>query len=802
MLRLVTSESCHPPCVSAFQLFHHYIELIRALSSRIKHLESQVNSIQSTLSDLVTAIRSSSMVAPSQQQQLGNSVSPQGFYPSPASSHQRDGSGKPISSGSNQNHSHNSGLNVTGTGGMGVYDEPVIVPNLDGFGPSSSTHPSHTAPASNVNNIVVPRPDSLMRLNNYGSSATTSDYRTSFGTSNARGSMRLDSFSGVGGQRDTLDPRSTPNPNLNPSTQMWDESGFAIPTRPATGASFGEYTNTTGWEYPFEASGMGSLLPGDALRDAQQDQHHPGQSTSLTPGRSRRKTEFKTSNSTSVNASPMNSDGEEEDGLATSMITAPLANMSSMAGLAEAAVERARAERMVSKVGNESGAGGSADNENGREGENKAGASRGRGGKRGVEGDDGGSATTKAVEGKTDDGRQAKKRKTDKSTDDAVFVVPKDPIQRAAAALNPPGIIVESHRSGKGKKTRKHVHAFPDVVSLGIVQEEEARQLFDLYFSGSNAFLPIYDPSYDTWDSLRLRSPFSLSAIIAVGARVRDGGGPISEVQRASTEHARKIGLGTMWTPVARIEAVQATLVLAGFSQNGWLPSGHAVRLGLDMEINHSFMKLLRGKMGAGKSAAQLEEERDLVIQARCWFTLYMIEHQMSYGTGRPAILREDASIAECRRFLDHPLSIATDVRLISTVEMIALRAPLHIVLTTSPEEPVSQETVVRLQQANGAFDRWLTYWERVMIERYGKAQNDFFMESLLAQRSYASLFINSQLLRGIKDAADVKKMPPDKRDLAIKAMRNAQSCLEIAIRGENYRAGLKYGVSSRYSRQ
>jgi hypothetical protein len=685
---------------------------------------------------------------------------------------------------------------------MGVYDEPVIVPNLDGFGPSSSTHPGNTAPASNVNNIVVPRPDSLMRLNNYGSSATTSDYRTSFGTSNARGSMRLDSFTGVGGQRDTLDPRSTPNPNLNPSTQMWDESGFAIPTRPATGVSFGEYTNTTGWDYPFEASGMGSLLPGDALRDAQHDQQHPGQTTSLTPGRSRRKTEFKTSNSTSVNASPMNSDGEEEDGLATSMITAPLANMSSMAGLAEAAVERARAERMVSKVGNESGAGGSAYNENGREGENKAGASRGRGGKRGVEGDDGGSATTKAVEGKTDDGRQTKKRKTEKSTDDAVFVVPKDPIQRAAAALNPPGIIVESHRSGKGKKTRKHVHAFPDVVSLGIVQEEEARQLFDLYFSGSNAFLPIYDPSYDTWDSLRLRSPFSLSAIIAVGARVRDGGGPISEVQRASTEHARKIGLGTMWTPVARIEAVQATLVLAGFSQNGWLPSGHAVRLGLDMEINHSFMKLLRGKMGAGKSAAQLEEERDLVIQARCWFTLYMIEHQMSYGTGRPAILREDASIAECRRFLDHPLSIATDVRLISTVEMIALRAPLHIVLTTSPEEPVSQETVVRLQQANGAFDRWLTYWERVMIERYGKAQNDFFMESLLAQRSYASLFINSQLLRGIKDAADVKKMPPDKRDLAIKAMRNAQSCLEIAIRGENYRAGLKYGVSSGYPRQ
>lgn len=655
-----------------------------------------------------------------------------------------------------------------------------------------------------------------MRLNNYGSSTNTADYRGSFDTSNTRGSNRVLS-QGPHGPRGTMDPRttissSTSGPNLmgkTPTpTRMWDESGFAIPTRPVTGsaasAGFGEYTNNAGWEYGFAQEGMGGLIPGPGeSQDAHYQQHQPRQppppppaplQPGSTPTRSRLKTELK-SVETSLNASPSNSDDEGEDGLVTHMITAPLANMSSMAGLAEAAVERARAERSGGKVSGGLEGGRDSVDEMGKEEESsKTGPMRGKGGKRGVEQEDVQAGADKAGDGKKDEsGRQTKKRKTDKP-DDAVFVVPKDPIQRAAAALNPPGIIVESHRSGKGKKTRKHVHAFPDVVSLGIVPEDEARQLYDLYFSGSNAFLPIYDPVYDTWDSLRLRSPFSLSAIIAVGARVRDGGGAVSEVQRASTEHARKIGLGTMWTPVARIEAVQATLVLAAFSQNGWLPSGHAVRLGLDMEINHSFMKLLRGRMGAGKTPAQLEEERDLVIQARCWFTLYMIEHQMSYGTGRPAILREDASIAECRRFLDHPLSIATDVRLISTVEMIALRAPLHIVLTTSPEEPVSQETVVRLQQANGAFDRWLSYWRRVMVERYGKAHNDFFLESLLAQRSYASLFINSQLLRGIKDAADVKRMPPDKRELAIQAMRNAQSCLEIAIRGENYRAGFKFG--------
>jgi hypothetical protein len=58
--------------------------------------------------------------------------------------------------------------------------------------------------------------------------------------------------------------------------------------------------------------------------------------------------------------------------------------------------------------------------------------------------------------------------------------------------------------------------------------------------------------------SLRLRSPFSITAMIMVGARVRDGGGPVSDVQRACRQHAQRIGVGTLFNPVARIEAVQA----------------------------------------------------------------------------------------------------------------------------------------------------------------------------------------------------------------------------------------------------
>lgn len=46
----------------------------------------------------------------------------------------------------------------------------------------------------------------------------------------------------------------------------------------------------------------------------------------------------------------------------------------------------------------------------------------------------------------------------------------------------------------------------------------------------------------------------------------------------------------------------------------------------------------------------------------------------MSFGNGRPPIIREDVTIHRCREFLNHPLAIETDWRLISTVEMMAIR--------------------------------------------------------------------------------------------------------------------------------
>src|SRR5438477_50527 len=107
-----------------------------------------------------------------------------------------------------------------------------------------------------------------------------------------------------------------------------------------------------------------------------------------------------------------------------------------------------------------------------------------------------------------------------------------------------------------------------------------------------------------------------------------------------------------------------------------------------DAAMHKAWPKLLR-RMKTRKSA-DVSEDRELVIQSRIWFCLYLFEHQyvirntfcfvgsflrrLSYGTGRPAILKDDESIWQCRLLLTHPLAIEDDMRLVSTVELMAIR--------------------------------------------------------------------------------------------------------------------------------
>lgn len=86
-------------------------------------------------------------------------------------------------------------------------------------------------------------------------------------------------------------------------------------------------------------------------------------------------------------------------------------------------------------------------------------------------------------------------------------------------------------------------------------------------------------------------------------------------------------------------------LLLSACSTNGWLPSGHAMRMALDLGLHRALDKLAENN---GKIRSE-EEERNLgavnfdayqtytefrsVVSARIWLCLYWFDHQYAFIT-------------------------------------------------------------------------------------------------------------------------------------------------------------------------
>ena len=133
------------------------------------------------------------------------------------------------------------------------------------------------------------------------------------------------------------------------------------------------------------------------------------------------------------------------------------------------------------------------------------------------------------------------------------------------------------------------------------------------------------------------------------------------------------------------------------------------------------------------------KEDKDLVIMSRTWFCLYLFEHQwvvmitwiikitltrchrLSYGTGRPAVLKYDESIQEAQLLLNHPLTIEDDMRLVSTVELIAIRERVHNTLAPY-EGQVPPDHFDVLESADRDFKQWYASWDARFSQKYENA--------------------------------------------------------------------------------
>ncbi|OJT06995.1 Transcriptional activator of proteases prtT [Trametes pubescens] len=320
-------------------------------------------------------------------------------------------------------------------------------------------------------------------------------------------------------------------------------------------------------------------------------------------------------------------------------------------------------------------------------------------------------------------------------------------------------------------------NAFPHVVEKGLVSDAEARELYHIFFSGCHIFIPVFDPTYDTYEGLMERSPWTFDAILAVAAKIRSGTGPLIPAFYKCLEEAQGIARSSLFGPVVRKEAVQGMLLLAAWSTNGWLPSGHAMRMALDLGLHRALEKLADD---GGKKRSE-EEERNLVVSARIWLCLYWFDHQMSLGTGRPIVLRDESSIRHCRVLLSHPMVSPTDVRLVSQVELIAQKTQIYETLSPLNGQ-VNHNTLSFIRRANIALDKWWADCDE--LHRQSMDDEALPRKILAGELHYAKLWLVCVALRGVS----WDKMPFEQRELAFQAKDAASNCLSNLLDSHTYR--------------
>ncbi|WVF70335.1 hypothetical protein IAT40_005125 [Kwoniella sp. CBS 6097] len=371
------------------------------------------------------------------------------------------------------------------------------------------------------------------------------------------------------------------------------------------------------------------------------------------------------------------------------------------------------------------------------------------------------------------------------------------PLKRARTRSEGVGQMSPAH----GLLRERSKHLLGDPVDQQWCTEQQGKELFDLFFERCGVYMPCFDPDYDTWDSLRKRSPFAITTILAVAAKCREAGGPPSQLQLNCRESAEQMGMNTLFTPVSGIEIVQAMILLGSWGETFWRPGGHAIRIAMDLGLHKCLPSLVESGMGSGKADKDIEGDRPMVAGARVWLTLSKMEYETSFAYGQPGLFCAEVLLRDMRELLRHPLSLPTDARLVSSCESLLMRVPLHQPFALAPNNAAQPFPGMdaKLREVNRAILEWYEYWD-AYYARNGVPKEHFLRETMITGAAGSFLGSNSYIIHGIRNRRDVARLTDERRHWLEEAGRRAHQLVSICLRGQQYTRNFQYDYNIAYA--
>ncbi|KUJ08937.1 uncharacterized protein LY89DRAFT_690509 [Mollisia scopiformis] len=330
----------------------------------------------------------------------------------------------------------------------------------------------------------------------------------------------------------------------------------------------------------------------------------------------------------------------------------------------------------------------------------------------------------------------------------------------------------------------------PDIISKGLISYDDAVLYFTTFFQGCDKYVPIFDPRYDTFNSVRERSSLLFDVICAVGCRAEQGPGS-EQYQLLSNATKGPLCDVILGAVPKSIETVQALVVHASYSEKGWLLTSMAVRMALDLDLPTSYTKLsdlvLQGE------DHDREDESRLMRETRVWFGTFVLEHILSIDCGKRPGIKAIDGMRRCRVLFNHPSRTALDLRLLAQVELNSIRALAHERLSPTMSDEEMNEIV---QETRIDLSVWISDWSNLIVSNVPtEEERASLVVNLKIQREWSEMTMLCKGLQGM-GINNVAIMSDSQRNLIQLAKSSAQRHLSTIISNPKlYLGTFRYGM-------
>ncbi|CAG9992958.1 unnamed protein product [Clonostachys byssicola] len=314
-----------------------------------------------------------------------------------------------------------------------------------------------------------------------------------------------------------------------------------------------------------------------------------------------------------------------------------------------------------------------------------------------------------------------------------------------------------------------------DMVSKGIIDDQQARQLFT------------------SFEALRLREPFCFGVILTLACCI-DG---LLQREQCVAE-IKALVAGTLFDCRATIGTVQGMMLLVIYAENTWFAIGHALQMAQDLKLDQFLSdQQVLNQPGVSENIGQ---QRRTMRNARVWLALCLIEREVAIGTARSCRIPK-VSAADLTYLTHQSLAHPPNMRFASLVEAVQVRDEFLSEITAAGD--LQDTGIRRLHHMESKFAEWLQNWDAHHRD-YGYDISSFQRTSLRGQKNYALIFLgcatisklsgNRQLSRAVRDSSGALS------DTVDFVMAIALKQLQLILESESYRWYLKWATNYTYS--